>query len=285
MIQDIKPNIFYGQFSLSIPKYDDVVFIFRNNTMLVKNTDNGELNFLTYDKLMHISGNNRYKFKFLFRINETGYFELEYDEIATVQIMKYGFEFIKINDMRELKPKVNIFAGASSWHLHKWYASHKFCGRCGTELDPDVKERMMECPECEEKYYPRINPAVIVGLKNGNKLMMTKYAGREYKKYALIAGFTEFGETIEETVAREVMEEVGIKVKNITYYKSQPWGFDSDLLLGFFCDADGDCTINMDEAELATAEWIDYKDIPKSDTGLSLTSEMISEFIRQREAR
>ena len=66
--------------------------------------------------------------------------------------------------------------------------------------------------------------------------MMTKYAGREYKRYALIAGFTEIGETVEETVHREVMEEVGLKVKNIRYYKSQPWGFDSNLLMGFFCD-------------------------------------------------
>lgn len=62
---------------------------------------------------------------------------------------------------------------------------------------------------------------------------MTKYAGREYKRYALIAGFTEIGETAEETVHREVMEEVGLKVKNIRYYKSQPWGFDSNLLMGF----------------------------------------------------
>ncbi len=90
---------------------------------------------------------------------------------------------------------------------------------------------------------------------------MTKYAGREYKKYALIAGFTEIGETAEQTVEREVMEEVGLHVKNIRYYKSQPWGYDSDLLLGYFCELAEEHKIELDETELSLAEWIDYKDV------------------------
>ena len=96
--------------------------------------------------------------------------------------------------------------------------------------------------------FPKIAPAVIVGVTNGRKILMTKYANREYKRYALIAGFTEIGETAEETVAREVKEEVGLSVKNIRYYKSQPWGFDSNLLLGYFCELDdeGD-VIRLDE--------------------------------------
>ena len=88
---------------------------------------------------------------------------------------------------------------------------------------------MLQCPVCNNMVFPKIAPAVIIGLTNNDQIMMTKYAGREYKRYALIAGFTEIGETAEETVHREVMEEVGLKVKNIRYYKSQPWGFDSNL--------------------------------------------------------
>ena len=76
---------------------------------------------------------------------------------------------------------------------------------------------------------------------------MSKYAGREYKKYALLAGFTEIGETLEETVSREVMEEVGLKVKNITYYKNQPWAFSDTLLMGFFCELDGSDQVKLDE--------------------------------------
>ena len=84
--------------------------------------------------------------------------------------------------------------------------------------------------------FPKIAPAVIVALTHGNKILLTKYAAtRDYKKYALIAGFVEIGETVEETVEREVMEEVGLKVKNLRYYKSQPWGYDSNVLMGYFC--------------------------------------------------
>lgn len=107
---------------------------------------------------------------------------------------------------------------------------------------------------------------------------MSKYAGRAYKKYALIAGFTEIGETVEETVKREVMEEVGLKVKNIRYYKSQPWSFSDTLLLGFYCDLDGTDQITLDEEELALAEWFDRKDIPEMETTESLTNEMIRHF-------
>ena len=96
----------------------------------------------------------------------------------------------------------------------------------------------MVCPECHNTVYPRIMPAVIVGVINGDKLLLTKYR-TGFKYNALIAGFTEIGETVEETVKREVMEEAGIKVNNIRYYKSQPWGSANDILLGFFCDVKG----------------------------------------------
>ena len=90
-------------------------------------------------------------------------------------------------------------------------------------------ERMMQCPKCGLMEFPKICPAVIIGVIDGDRILMSKYAGREYKKYALLAGFTEIGETLEETVSREVMEEVGLKVKNITYYKNQPWAFSGEI--------------------------------------------------------
>ena len=135
-----------------------------------------------------------------------------------------------------------------------------------------------------KKIPERERTAVIVGVTNGDKILMTKYAGREYKKYALIAGFTEIGETAEQTVEREVMEEVGLHVKNIRYYKSQPWGYDSDLLLGYFCELAEEHKIELDETELSLAEWIDYKDVPDDPEGLSLTREMMQTF-REKKKR
>ena len=142
----------------------------------------------------------------------------------------------------------------------------------------DDKERMMRCPDCGMMEFPKICPAVIIAVTHGDKILMSKYAGREYKKYALLAGFNETGESIEETVRREVMEEVGLKVKNLRYYKSQPWGFDQNLLLGYFCELDGERDIVLDTGELATAEWVHYSDVPEDPEGLSLTREMMSVF-------
>lgn len=139
---------------------------------------------------------------------------------------------------------------------------------------------MFYCPACGNVAYPKIAPAVIVGVIDGERILMTKYAGREYKKYSLVAGFCEIGETAEDTVKREVMEEVGLKVKNIRYYKSQPWGFDSNLLIGFFADLDGDDTIVREEEELAVAEWIERKNVVNMDDGISLTREMMDVFSR-----
>ena len=141
----------------------------------------------------------------------------------------------------------------------------------------------MRCPECGNMIFPKIAPAVIVAVTDGDRILMSKYAGRTYKRYALIAGFVEIGETAEQTVQREVMEEVGLQVKNVRYYKSQPWGVESDLLMGFFCDLDGSDAIHIDENELAMAEWFDRDNMPAHDDGISLTREMMRIFEEGKE--
>lgn len=140
------------------------------------------------------------------------------------------------------------------------------------------KERMLFCSECGNIEYPKIMPAVIVGIVNENRLLLSQYANREHKRYALIAGFSEIGETIEQTVQREVMEEVGLRVKNIRYYKSQPWSFSDSLLMGFYADLDGSEEITLDHKELAMAQWFDRSEIPVSEITGSLTNEMILSF-------
>ena len=126
---------------------------------------------------------------------------------------------------------------------------------------------------------------MIVAVTNGEKLLLSKYAGRAYTRYALLAGYTEIGETIEQTVRREVMEEVGLRVKNLRYYKSQPWGVDGNVLMGFFCDVDGNTDIHIDENELSMAGWYDRDALPAHDDGISLTREMIRVFEEGKEPK
>lgn len=304
MIQDIGPHFLQNQYEEKQPQMEDRVVIFRGNEILVKviketatldteqSAVNGEkmvADYMTYQELEKVSkllGIEAPECRYIFAIGGVHYFlcdmPKEHLDSLVDMAMECRYGYYKMYDLRRMEPKDVVFAGATAWHIYRWYHTSRFCGVCGTRTVHDMKERMVKCPACGNLIFPRLVPAVIVGLRDGDRLMMTKYAGRAYKRYALIAGFTEIGETVEETVAREVMEEVGVKVKNITYYKSQPWGFDSDLLLGYYCDLDGDDQVRMDENELSVAEWVDYKDIPDYHEGLSLTEEMMNTFKAER---
>ena len=107
---------------------------------------------------------------------------------------------------------------------------------------------------------------------------LTKYQGRAFKRYALVAGFNEIGEPIEDTVRREVLEETGLRVKNLRFYKSQPWVVTDSLLMGFFCDLDGDDHVTLQEDELSEGTWFHRDALPDDFSHISLTGEMIQLF-------
>ena len=198
-----------------------------------------------------------------------------------------GLEWAQVRTLRRrvAGPREVIFAAWTAFQLYNWYRDNRFCGRCGgrTALAPD--ERAVMCPACKRRIYPRIIPAVIVGVTNGDEILMTKYRGRDIPYFALIAGFTEIGETLEQTVAREVMEEAGLRVKNIRYYKSQPWAIVDDLLAGFYCDVDGATEIHMDATELKEAVWVRREDVIGQPNDFSLTNEMMLVFRDGKEPR
>lgn len=219
---------------------------------------------------------------YLFSVDEEPYFLAELREDA---VLPEGYMFDNVRSHRRLQPKYTVYAEMTAWHLYIWYRDNCFCGRCGHRTVHDGKLRMLSCPDCGNMIFPKICPAIIVGVINGDHILLTKYSGRAYKNYALIAGFTEIGETAEDTVRREVFEEAGVHVKNIRYWGTQPWGIDSDLLLGYFADLDGSAEITMDREELSVAGWFhrDEMDIPADD--VSLTNDMIRAFIENRHPR
>lgn len=197
------------------------------------------------------------------------------------------WNYVPVRSLRNRNVPEDCFAAATAYHLYVWYRDNRFCGRCAHRLTADGMERMLRCPVCGNMVYPKIAPAVIIGLVDADRILVSRYANRSYRKYALLAGFTEIGETAEDTVRREVMEEVGLKVRDIVYYKSQPWGFDSNLLMGFFARLEGGDTIRLDREELAVAEWVSRKDDRiwelLQDDGVSLTREMMGFFHRNGE--
>lgn len=267
MIQDIAPSRLDNSYKTYEIKDGNIALFFdRDGKMLVK-SEGGKLSFT---KGSDADGCDTV---YLFSIDDTRYFLIT----DRADFTKDGFEYKTIRELRSLGSGAEVYAAFTAYHLWRWYADNRFCGRCGHKLVFDQKERAMRCEDCGNILYPRINPAVIVGVTNGDRLLITKYRNG-YGGSALVAGFTEIGETLEETVAREVMEETGIRVKNIRYYKSQPWGMAQDILVGFYCDVDGDTKIRMDEGELKYAEWVLREDIVLQENNLSLTNEMMKVF-------
>ena len=267
MIQDIFPSRLDNSFRHTAPTPESTAFVFRKDSLLC--AYDAEAGTLRLPRIGDLSPEGEYTY--LFSIDEQTYFLAE--EGAD------GFEFRPMQEVRRFHVDDHkiMFAVFTAYHLWKWYSVNRFCGACGKATEHSRSERALVCPECGNTIYPRINPAVIIGVTNGDRLLITRYR-RGYVHNALVAGFTEIGETVEETVSREVMEEAGLRVKNIRYYKSQPWGMASDLLMGFFCEVDGDTEIHMDESELKYAAWLSPEEIELQPNNYSLTNEMMRLF-------
>lgn len=277
MIQDIAPHQYNNQYNPVPPERDSFLLCYEGQNVLLRKEGKG-ITYPTFEETEKATGDNKIytDYTYLFTIDEKRFY-LGHSSVGNkLAETQYSWENRWI--FRSAGPKYLAFAGITGWQLCRWYEDHKFCGKCGKIMVKDEKERMMRCQECGLMEFPKICPAVIIAVTHKNKILMSKYADREYKKYALLAGFAEVGETIEETVRREVMEEVGLKVKNIRYYKSQPWSFSDTLLFGFFCELDGDSEITLDEKELDMAEWFDREQMPVKDEDLSLTNEMMMAF-------
>lgn len=222
MIQDIAPHKYYVDYQPSVPNDTDLVLIYGHHTIMC-NFEDPEIRYPSIAEITAVFPEIKEKAKFLFRIDETDYYELRSPQLPEFGIWKYENTLI----LRSAVPGWLGFAGITGYQIHTWYTDHTYCGRCGTKMHAPGNERAMQCPSCGALSYPVICPSVIVAITDGDRLLLTKYAPSHssHRQYALVAGYTEVGETLEQTVHREVMEEVGLKVKNLRYYKSQPWSF------------------------------------------------------------
>lgn len=273
MIQDIQPKIFNNNFNNKPAERQDLFLSYEGDTVLV-GEDRDKLWYPSFSdfeaKYPHLIDDA----KFLFTIDEINYYLIDEKGLDSEE----GWTYVTTSRFRTEAKYWRSFAGAVGWQLNRWYINHHFCSKCGKPTQRSEKERMLYCDSCGFQTYPTISPCVIVAVHDGNRLLLTKYAGRAYTRYALIAGFAEIGESLEQTVHREVKEEVGLNVKNLKFYKSQPWPFTDTLLAGFYAELDGDDTITLEEDELALGVWLNREDIPPEELKISLTSEMMEAF-------
>lgn len=145
--------------------------------------------------------------------------------------------------------------------LAEFYRSHKYCGYCGQKMHPSKTEWAMLCSHCRERYYPQIAPCIIVAIRKGDSILLAQHTRHRNGVYTVLAGFVEVGETLEQAVAREVMEESSITVKNLRYVSSQPWPFPQSLMMAYTADYAGG-EIAIDRKELLDAGWYRYDQLP-----------------------
>lgn len=186
-----------------------------------------------------------------------------------------------LRDLRMLfgsVPDETFAVAGRAAHVIDWATTHRFCGRCGTPTEREPSERAMRCPRCKLSVYPRIAPAVIGLVRRGDQALLARGARFPLPFYSTLAGFSEVGESLEETFAREVREEVGVEVENIRYFGSQPWPFPHSLMIGFFADwASGD--IRVDEKEILDAQWFSADALPMIPPPLSIARQLIDAWV------
>lgn len=163
-------------------------------------------------------------------------------------------------------------------HVLQWDRNSQFCGRCSSPTRSDTLERAKVCFQCGFKSYPRISPATITAVKWNKQILLARAKRFPAELYSVIAGFVEPGETLEECVKREIMEETGIDVKNVRHFGSQPWPFPDSLMIAFTADYKGG-EIRIDKNEIMDAGWFSVDALPRIPDKLSIARRLIDHFI------
>lgn len=279
MIQDIAPHTFSNEYTPGDPRPSDFLIIIDDRRILLDADGAESFSLPRICDLKRLAADPA-GLTYLFSIDRDRFFFL-----PGVVPETGSFRYVSVMQLRELEGDYLAFGAATAVQLAQWYSLHQYCGKCGIPTIHSKTERAIICPKCGHIYYPRISPVVIIAITKGDRILLTKYNRKGTKRWSLVAGFVEIGETLEDAVRREVMEEVGLQVKNIRYIESQPWAFSSSLISGFRAEVDGDPTIHLNtdgKDELASAEWIPRDKLVIEDHSVSLTWDMIYKFREEK---
>jgi len=200
-------------------------------------------------------------------------------EFADSEVMPEGIVPVPLREMFGVLPEDHFALAGRATQIITWDRTHRFCGRCGTRTRDKQGERAKECPACGLLSFPRVSPAIIVAVVRDDTLLLARSSRyRNFKRFSVVAGFVEAGETLEDAVRREVMEETSVSVRNIRYFGSQPWPFPHSLMLGFTAEyASGD--VHPSDGELIEADWFAADSLPEIPDHLSISRRLIDWFV------
>ena len=257
-------------------------FAFKERELLLLN-ENGTFRLPEIDEFSAL-GINVVRQQYLGEFNEISCYSMEITDFnsssaggddSTVTYIYSGLR--KLDNF--LEASLSSIAGKAV-HIMEWDKNTIFCGRCGSSTFPKDTERAKQCPECGFTAFPKISPAIIVLIEKGDRVLLARSPHFPQGRYSIIAGFVEPGESIEQAVVREVREEVGISVRNVKYFGSQPWPYPDSLMIGFTAEyLDGD--IQVDGIEIEDAGWFLKDEIPNIPGTDSISGQLIAYFIRK----
>jgi NAD+ diphosphatase len=257
----------------SIPSY---WFIFRDNLLLVELLDDSALIPFTSDLTdLKLSSQSKKPLYFGSFENKPCYFIEVSNDIDFPEKMSF-------QNIRSLYGRLDeelLWVAGRAFQLMIWDKNSKYCGQCGTPTEIKFDERAKKCPACSLLVFPRISPAIIVGIidQKHKKILLANGTRFPSNFYSVIAGFVEPGETLEECARREIFEEVGIEIKNIRYFNSQSWPFPDSLMIGFLADyAKGQ--ISIDPSEINDAQWFSADNLPRIPGKISIARKIIDWF-------
>lgn len=189
------------------------------------------------------------------------------------------YQLVPIRELLMHWSKQQFEQASKAKQLLEWRRNHRFCSHCGSATAAHAKEHAMVCTQCNYYQYPRVQPCIITIIKHQDKILLAKAKRNTTNMYGLIAGFVEVGETLEQAVQRETLEEVGLTLKNIQYISSQPWPFPSNLMIAFQADYDSG-EIVLQEDEIADAQFFAIDQLPKIPIPGSIAYDMIQYTIQ-----
>ncbi len=192
-----------------------------------------------------------------------------------------GFQWLSLRNLLEQLSEEEFQIAGRALQVLRWHFDHQFCGRCGKPTVQHSQDLAKSCIHCAIDFYPRLSPCIITLITRGDECLLAWHTRSKDEKYSCLAGFIEMGESPEQTLTREVMEEVGLSVNNIRYVASQPWPFPGQLMLGYFADyASGE--IQVDQHEIVSAYWFKYDQLPKVPPITTISGRLINAFVQER---
>lgn len=204
--------------------------------------------------------------------------------LKDMDLLPAGYRREVIRHYFNLHTEEESIQAARAKALLEWRQTNHYCGKCGAVLKEHDTMTARVCPDCGNIIFPRIDPCIIVLVHKEGKILLARHVQRNQDIYACIAGFVEAGEPIEHAVEREIMEETGLKVKNIRYFGSQSWPFPAQLMFGFTADYEsGEITLQADE--ISDAQWFDPDHCPASPQPGSIAYQLIEDARRKKHCK